>query len=185
MLVAATLFNTPRGGNMAVLTHDEILRLIREGEIKIEPFSEEQVGPASVDLHLDSKFRIFRALPHVHPVTEDANYEEVTELIEVNDHLLLLPGQAVHGITVERITLPDNICGRLEGRSRFARIGLMVHMTAGFMQPGISNKQVLEMINVGPVPLAIYPGTAICQFIFEECKGRAHYQGRFRDQDSP
>lgn len=170
---------------MAVLTHDEILRLIREGEISIEPFSEDQVGPASVDLHLDSKFRVFRALPHIHPVTEDASYEDVTELIEVDDHLLLLPGQAVHGITVERITLPDNICGWLEGRSRFARVGLMVHMTAGFMQPGISNKQVLEMINVGPVPLAIYPGTAVCQFIFEQCLGRAHYRGRFQNQMEP
>ncbi|MGE5619771.1 MAG: dCTP deaminase [Sphingomonadaceae bacterium] len=170
---------------MAVLTRDEILRLIREGEIRIEPFSEDQVGPASVDLHLDNKFRVFRALPHIHPVTEDASFEDVTELIEVDDHLLLMPGQAVHGITLERITLPDNICGWLEGRSRFARVGLMVHMTAGFMQPGISNKQVLEMINVGPVPLAIYPGTAICQFIFEECKGRAHYRGRFENQVVP
>ncbi|MGI5835013.1 MAG: dCTP deaminase [Chloroflexota bacterium] len=170
---------------MAVLTHDEILRLIHEGVIKIEPFSEDQVGPASVDLHLDNKFRVFRALPHIHPVTEDASYEDVTELVEVDDHLLLLPGQAVHGITQEKITLPDYLCGRLEGRSRFARVGLMVHMTAGFMQPGIDNKQVLEMINVGPVPLAIYPGTAICQFIFEECKGRARYRGRFENQTLP
>lgn len=170
---------------MSVLTHDEILRLIHQGAIKIEPFCEDQVGPASVDLHLDNKFRVFRALPHIHPVTEDASYEDVTELVEVDDHLLLLPGQAVHGITLEKITLPDNLCGRLEGRSRFARVGLMVHMTAGFMQPGIDNKQVLEMINVGPVPLAIYPGTAICQFIFEECKGRAHYRGRFENQALP
>ncbi len=170
---------------MGVLTHDEILRRVRDGTIIIEPFVESQVGPASVDLHLDNKFRVFRALPHIHPVTEDANFEDVTELIEVDDHLLLLPGQAVHGITVERITLPDNLCGRLEGRSRFARIGLMVHMTAGFMQPGISNKQVLEMINVGPVPLSIYPGTAVCQFIFEECVGRAHYHGRFENQVMP
>jgi len=170
---------------MGILTHDEILRLIHEGVIVIEPFSEDQVGPASVDLHLDNKFRVFRALPHIHAVTEDATYEDLTELVEVDDHLLLLPGQAVHGITVERITLPDTICGWLEGRSRFARVGLLVHMTAGFMQPGISNKQVLEMTNVGTVPLAIYPGTAVCQFIFEECTGQAHYHGRFQNQVIP
>ncbi len=170
---------------MAILTHDEILKLIRAGTIVIDPFSEEQVGPASVDLHVDNKFRVFRALPHIHPVNEEASYEEVTELIEVPDHLLLMPGQAVLGITLERITLPDNICGWLEGRSRFARVGLMVHMTASFMQPGISNKQVLELNNVGPVPLAIYPGTAVCQFIFEECKGRARYRGRFSNQSLP
>ena len=138
-----------------------------------------------MDLHVDNKFRVFRALPHIHPVNEEASYEEVTELIEVPDHLLLMPGQAVLGITVERITLPDNLCGWLEGRSRFARVGLMVHMTASFMQPGISNKQVLELNNVGPVPLAIHPGTAVCQFIFEECKGRARYTGRFSNQTVP
>jgi dCTP deaminase len=172
---------------MAILTHDVILELIRNGTISIEPFSEEQVGPASVDLHLDNKFRIFRALSQIHPVNSEASYEEVTELMEVKEdgHLLLMPGQAVLGITREKITLPDNICGWLEGRSRFARVGLMVHMTASFMQPGISNKQVLELNNVGPVPLAIYPGTAVCQFIFEECKGRARYSGRFADQTTP
>ncbi|HEX2987833.1 MAG TPA: dCTP deaminase [Chloroflexota bacterium] len=170
---------------MAVLTRSEILRLIHDGTIKIDPFDEGHVGPASIDLHLDNKFRVFRALPHVHAVTEDADYEDVTELIEVKDSFLLLPGQAVIGITVEKITLPDDICGWLEGRSRFARIGLMVHMTAGFMQPGISNKQVLEMINVGPIPLGIYPGTAVCQFIFEECRGHARYEGRFQNQVVP
>lgn len=61
----------------------------------------------------------------------------------------------------------------------------MVHMTASFMQPGVSNRQVLELNNVGPVPLAIYPGTAVCQFIFEECVGRARYQGRFQNQTKP
>lgn len=170
---------------MSILTHDEIIRRIREGVIGIDPFSEDQVGPASVDLHLDNKFRVFRALPHIHHVTEDASFEAVTELVEVDDHFLLMPGQAVHGITLEKITLPETMCGWLEGRSRFARVGLMVHMTASFMQPGISNKQVLEMINVGPVPLAIHPGTAVCQFIFEECVGKARYEGRFRDQVSP
>src|SRR5664280_1404182 len=103
---------------MSIFAHDEILRLIHEGQIVIDPFSESQVGPASVDLHLDRQFRVFQALPHVHPVNDEASYEQVTELIEVNDHLLLMPGQAVLGITLEKITLPDNICGWLEGRSR-------------------------------------------------------------------
>ncbi len=170
---------------MTVLGRDEILRLVRQGTIKIEPFSEAQVGPASVDLHLDNKFRIFRGPPHVHHVNEEANFEDITELIQVDDHFLLRPGQTVHGITIERITLPDNICGWLQGRSRFARVGLMVHITAAFMQPGISNKQVLEMINAGPVTLAIHPGIAVCQFIFEELHGHGHYTGRFRGQEIP
>ena len=71
------------------------------------------------------------------------------------------------GITREKITLADNISGRLEGRSRFARFGLAVHVTAGFMHPGISNHQVLEIVNLGHAPLAFYPDTRICQFVFE------------------
>jgi len=171
--------------DMAVLARPEILRLIQEGTIRIEPFSEEQVGPASVDLRLGDKFRVFKQVQHIHHVTEEANFEEITELIDVDGHFLLMPGQAVHGLTVERITLPDNICGWLQGRSRFARIGLMVHITAAFLQPGIDNQQVLEIINVGPIPLALHPGIAVCQAIFETCRGNAHYAGRFRDQISP
>jgi len=170
---------------MAVLTKPEILRLIREGIIRIEPFSEEQVGPASVDLRLGSKFRVFKQVQHVHHVTEEVDYEQVTDLIDVDGHFILMPGQAVHGLTVERITLPDNICGWLEGRSRFARVGLMVHVTAAFLQPGIDNQQVLEILNVGPVPLALHPGIAVCQAIFETCQGSARYEGRFRSQTSP
>ena len=86
------------------------------------------------------------------------------------------------GMTLEKITLPDNICGRLEGRSRFARLGLLVHITASFMQPGISNHQVLEMYNASPFPLAIHPGTKICQFVFEYTVGEGHYRGRFARQ---
>ena len=170
---------------MAVLTHDEILTRIQQGVIRIDPFDPSQVGPASVDLHLDNTFRIFRAIEHVHHVGENANYEDITELITVHDHLVLRPGEPALGLTRERISLPDNLCGRLEGRSRFARLGLMVHITASFMQPGIDNKQVLEIINMGPVSLAIHPGIAICQFVFEECLGSAHYRGRFQGQVSP
>ncbi len=170
---------------MGVLTRDEILERVRRGIIKIEPFSEAQVGPASVDLHLGDLFRVFKTTDHVHHVAEDANYEEITELVQVKDHFVLRPGQTALGITVEKITLPDNICGWLQGRSRFARLGLMVHITAAFIQPGISNRQVLELINAGPIPLALHPGLAICQFIFEETVGRARYQGRFAVQDTP
>lgn len=171
---------------MAVLTRSEIHRLIEEGGLKIEPFDHAQVGPASIDLHLGSQFRVFRPVQRIFHVTEEADYSAVTDLVEVEDSLLLLPGQAVHGVTLERITLPDNICGWIQGRSRFARIGLMVHVTASFMQPGqIATKQVLEMNNAGPIPLAIYPGTAICQIILEECSGRASYRGRFQGQVAP
>lgn len=171
---------------MAVLTRPEILRRIDDGTIGIEPFDAGKVGPASIDLHLDRQFRVFRPVQEIFHVTDDADHQAVTDLIEVDDYFLLLPGQAIHGITQERITLPPNICGWIQGRSRFARVGLMVHVTASFMQPGISNsKQVLEMNNAGPMPLAIHPGIAICQIILEECLGSASYTGRFQEQQVP
>ena len=109
----------------------------------------------------------------------------VTQLEEVDDYFVLMPGETVLGVTVERIKLAPSLCGRLEGRSRFARLGLMVHITAGFMQPGINNHQVLEISNVSSIPLALHPGTRMCQFIFETCVGEATYSGRFANQIIP
>jgi dCTP deaminase len=172
---------------MSILTRPEILRRIHSGDIAIDPFSEDQVGPASVDLHLANSFRVFRRVRDIFHVTEDARYEDVTEVIEVSDddYFVLMPGETCHGLTRERIRLPDDLCGWLQGRSRFARLGLMVHITAALVQPGIDNHQALEINNAGPMPLALRPGTALCQFIFETCIGSAHYTGRYETQVAP
>ena len=172
---------------MAILTHDEILRRLSAGEIGIEPYTHEQVGPASVDLHLANSFRVFRRVRDIFQVTEDADYEAVSELVEVGegDYFVLMPGETCHGVTRERIRLPDNLCGWLHGRSRFARLGLMVHITAPLVQPGVNNHQALEINNAGPMPLALRPGTAVCQIVFETCVGSATYSGRYRDQRAP
>ena len=170
---------------MGVLTHDEILKNIEQGHIKIDPFDPELVGPGSVDLHLGRSFRSFRKLHQIYHVTDDSDFQQITELSEVDDFFVLLPGETVLGVTKERITLAPFLCGRLEGRSRFARLGLMVHITASFMQPGIDNHQVLEISNVSSVPLALHPGTRMCQFIFERCEGEATYRGRFATQVIP
>ena len=167
---------------MSILTHDEILKEIKSGAIKIEPYHPDCVGPASVDLHLGNEFRVFRKVHDIVSVTPDSNYEEITERVLVDDHLLLMPQETVLGITVEKITLSSNLCGWLEGRSSFSRLGLLVHISASFMQPGISNKQVLEISNQSPMPLALYPGIAICQFIFQRTIGEATYQGKFKNQ---
>ena len=94
-----------------------------------------------------------------------------------------MPGETILGITKERLKLGPGLCGWLEGRSRFARLGLMVHISAPFMGPGIDSQQVLEMSNFGPAPLAVHPGTAICQFIFQTLDGEEHYEGRFAGQN--
>lgn len=167
---------------MSVIAKSELLKLIRDGVIKIEPYSEEQVGPGSVDLHIGNKFLVYRKVREIYHITDDSDYRKITEAVNVEDYFLLMPGESAMGMTGEKITLPDNICGRLEGRSRFARLGLLVHITASFMHPGISNHQFLEMYNASPIPLAIHPGTRICQFIFEYTVGKGHYCGKFAKQ---
>ena len=170
-----------------ILTHDTILEEIRGGNIKIEPFCEDCAGPGSVDLHLGNAFRVFKNRRKVFPVTEEAGFEEITVVKEIKNgkSIVLKSGETILGITQERITLAPNIAGWLEGRSRFARLGLAIHITSGFIQPGTDNKQVLEISNLGRAPLAIKPGTNICQIIFNRCEGEARYLGRFSKQISP
>jgi dCTP deaminase len=172
---------------MTVLSKGEIIKYIAQGKLEITPFDKNQVGPASIDLTLGNKFRVFKKVREVFHVTEEINYEKITDVIEIRDgeHLLLMPGELVHGITKEKLNLPDNLAGRIEGRSRYARIGLMTHVTAGLVQPGCNNKQVLEISNMSPMPIALHPGTKICQIILEEIKGEANYKGKFKNQTGP
>jgi dCTP deaminase len=169
---------------MSVLGHSEILREIEAGNIVIDPYDPGIVGPASVDLHLSGAFRVFVRLPRNVRVSDDVDFRASTKgvLLEEDEYLVLSPGETVLGMTTERITLSDGLCGWLEGRSRFARLGMLVHISASFMQPGIANHQVLEMSNFGPIPLEIRPGVAICQFIFQRIEGSGRYEGVFADQ---
>lgn len=174
---------------MAVLTRNKILAEIKKGNIKIKPFSKDQIGPASIDLHLGNRFRVFKRegqVFHVGPKKE-VQIEEITvpAKIKREGYLLIRPGETILGITKEKITLSPNLCAWLEGRSRFARIGLGVHVTSGFIQPGVVNHQVMEITNVGPNPIALYPGTRLCQLVIERCEGSARYKGRFKDQKEP
>lgn len=170
---------------MSVLSKDKILEAIKKGEIQIEPFDQASVGCASVDLTLSNEFRYFKPGLSVLPINEQADFKTITEKITLKDgeSYLLLPGQACLGITRERIHLSPKLCGLLEGRSRFARLGLFVHITAGFMNPGINNRQVLEIYNASNHPLELIPGTRICQFIFMNMDGEGIYQGKFTNND--
>ena len=172
---------------MVVLGKTEILKLIKNGEIKIKPFKSSQVGPASIDLHLGNKFRVFKRTNEPFSIEESSDHKSITELIELNgsSSFLILPGELVHGITRERITLPDYLCARIEGRSRFARMGLLIHLSSGFIQPGSDNKIVLEIVNLSPIPLVLTPGIKICQVIFERIEGKGKYKGKFQYQIEP
>jgi dCTP deaminase len=172
---------------MATLGKNELLKLIENGILRIEPFRKEQVGPASIDLHLGDSFRVFEKTRDVFQVREDADYKQLTRAVNVerNSSFLIMPNELVQGITEETLTLPETLSGRIEGRSRFARLGLLIHLSSGFIQPGSTGKVVLEILNVSPLPLALHPGTAICQVIIEEAVGATAYRGVFSGQSAP
>jgi dCTP deaminase len=167
---------------MAILTHDELLKRIESKEITVDPFDVDSVGPASIDFHLDNTFRVYKKnIPSYH-VDKNINYKDITDIVSVDEFFLLLPGQTILGITKETLTLPPNLCGWIEGRSSLGRVGLTIHITASFIQPGCSNKQVLEINNMNAMSLALHPGIAVCQIILEETKGEASYRGQFQNQ---
>jgi len=164
-----------------ILAKPEILRQIRKGRIRIEPYDEDAVGAASVDLTLDDKLRIFNSDEHITDAATD--YRTLTELVDIKDGYLLAPGELVLGITRERLTLPEDVCGWLNSRSRFARIGLMSHIAAPFLAPGISNRQILEIYNAGRNRIRLTPGMKICHVVLQKCLGAAKYAGAWKDQD--
>lgn len=169
-----------------ILSKKEILAAIASGEIEIEPYSPERVGAASVDLTVSRWFRRHVASDQPLEIHDDTDYRDptVTELVEVPKagYLEIASREMVLGITHERVRLSDSLCGWFDGRSRFARLGLLVHISAGFMQPGTFNNTVLELFNMSPRPLRLYPGSAICQFIFQRMEGAERHSGRFSGQ---
>lgn len=169
---------------MTVLTRDAILAELDAGRLALSPFEREQLGAASIDLTLGDEIRVFDTGPGPIDLVESADYRDHTRVLSLDQPYVLPPGSTVHGITRERITLPRNLCGFLEGRSRFARLGLMIHVTSAFVQPGVSNRQVLEMSNVSSHPLRIHAGVRLCQLVLLRTDGEAVYTGRFADQDS-
>ncbi|RKX55657.1 MAG: dCTP deaminase, partial [Thermodesulfobacteriota bacterium] len=130
----------------------------------------------SIDLTLSNEFRIFKKKSKI-SVTEFSTYKDYTEPVKKNE-IKLKPGEFINGITVENIKLPPNICGILTGRSKFARMGVLVHATASFIQPGINNRQVLEIKNISKNTLILKPGIRICQLVLMETKVKAEYSGR-------
>jgi len=151
-----------------VLSDRTIHRLIEEGRIGIDPFDEELVQPSSVDVRVDRLFRVFRNSRYPFIDVKEP-MEDLTELVEVSDAeqpFILHPGEFVLGSTLERITLPDDLVARLEGKSSLGRLGLLIHSTAGFIDPGWDGHVTLELSNVANLPITIYFGMKIGQLSF-------------------
>jgi dCTP deaminase len=162
-----------------ILTKKEIRKLLKEK--KLAGFQSNAVGPASIDLTLGNKIRVFTNDITV-DITKDLDYTKYTKVVNIKGGYILKPGELVLGLTTEKVKLPSNICGWLQSRSRFARIGLMSHITAPFIAPGVHNHQVLEIFNAAQHEIKIMGGVKICQLILEECKGNATYKGKFKTQ---
>lgn len=170
---------------MSILTKSEIRKEIKNKKVAISSSSEDQIGPASIDLHLGSQFRMFKKLHRTVPVNDKASSErELTEatVVKQGEYFLLTPGETVVAVTKERVKLPPYLCGWLEGRGRFARLGLDVRIGAGFVQPGTDAQVFFIITNNSSAALELYPGTRICQLILQRTVGEAIYEGRFRGE---
>ena len=153
-----------------MLSNADIKEYMRKGKIKIKPLKPDQVGPASVDLTLGSKFWFFREKYLGKRVDlSKVGFREATKAVKAG-MCVLGPGEMCLGITKEKLTLAPDVMGRLEGRSRYARMGLGVHITSAVVQPGSDNRQVLEMMNSAPFTVVLHAGMRISQVVFQQMR---------------
>ena len=150
-----------------VLSDGTIRRLVADGRVVIDPWDPDMVQPASVDLRLGDSFRVFHN--HLAPAIDLARPpEHLTELIMIrpDESFVIHPGEFVLGATLERVELPDDVVARIEGKSSLGRLGLIVHATAGFVDPGFAGTLTLEITNLTRIPIILWPGKPIAQLSF-------------------
>lgn len=173
-----------------VLSDHDIKIELECGRIVIDPMDIKLVQPASVDLRLGNDFRVFRNSTHV-AIDPEVHQPDLTEEIIVGegDAFVLHPGQFALGTTLERVAVPDDVLGKLEGKSSLGRLGLMIHSTAGYIDPGWDGQITLELSNVANLPILLRPGMRIGQISFERMSSPvdtpygspelgSHYQGQ-------
>ncbi len=176
-----------------LLSDRDILAEIDAARVGIDPWDEAMLQPSSVDVRLDRLFRVFEnhRYPHIDPAIEQP---ELTRLVEVagDEPFILHPGEFVLGSTFEVVTLPDEIAGRLEGKSSLGRLGLLTHSTAGFIDPGFTGHVTLELSNVATLPIMLHPGMKIGQLCLfrlsspaDHPYGSEKYGSRYQGQRGP
>jgi dCTP deaminase len=176
-----------------LLSDRDIRAEFDRGRIQLDPFEPEMIQPSSVDVRLDRFFRLFSN--HKYPFIDPAeNQPDLTRLVEAEgeEPFILHPGEFVLGSTFERVTLPDDVAARLEGKSSLGRLGLLTHSTAGFIDPGFTGHVTLELSNVATLPIKLWPGMKIGQMCFfrlssaaEKPYGSADYSSRYQGQRGP
>lgn len=176
-----------------VLSDRSIREALDAGRIIIDPLGEDCIQPSSVDLHIDEYFRVFRN--HSQRVIDVREaQEDLTELIQIadGDAMILHPGEFMLGSTTERVGIPDDIVGRLDGKSSLGRLGLVIHSTAGFIDAGWDGHITLELSNLANLPITLYPGMKIGQISFFQMTtaadrpyGSAGLGSKYRGQRGP
>lgn len=149
---------------------DRTIRLeMAKGRIVVDPCDPDDIQPSSVDLHLGDDFQVFRnsRLPYIDPSLEQPGLTERV-VASVAEPFVLHPGEFALGTTIERIALPDDVVGRLEGKSSLGRLGLLIHSTAGYVDPGWDGRLTLELSNVANLPIVLTPGMKIGQISFSQ-----------------
>ena len=179
-----------------ILSDTDLLSRLRDGDLVVEPLDDIdlQVQPASIDVRLGREFLEFQRanIPCIHPNSEAEVDQYVTEtVVEEGDEFILHPGDFVLGTTKERVEVPPDLVAQVEGRSSLGRLAVVVHATAGFIDPGFRGKITLELSNLGTAPVALTPGMRISQLVFTEMKSPstrpygAERGSKYQDQAGP
>lgn len=162
---------------MTTLSDRAIRARLTAGDLRIDPLDESLIQPASIDVRLGRDFVLFDAgdasTVHVVDPYEDNTHLTRTRVLDDGEHLDLLPGQFLLGTTIETVTVPHDLVCRVEGKSSVARWGVIVHTTAGFVDPGFTGQVTLEFANLSQHPFRLWPGMKIAQFSFAQMDGPA------------
>lgn len=154
-----------------ILSDKTIKEYLEEGKIVIDPLKDEQqIQPSSVDMRLGDEFKVFKVIrkPYIDPKDEEdiAEYMESSTVPE-GEAFIIHPNEFALATTQEYVKVPDDLVARVEGRSSMGRLGVTMHVTAGYVDPGFEGRITLEISNIGAMPVALYPGQRVCQLVFE------------------
>ncbi len=176
-----------------LLSDGDLRKELAAGRLGLEPFDEAMVQPSSIDVRLDRFFRVFNNTRYTH-IDPRQQQDDLTTMVEADDDapFVLHPGEFVLGSTFETVSLPDDLAGRLEGKSSLGRLGVITHSTAGFIDPGFSGHITLELSNVANLPITLWPGMKIGQLCLfrlssaaENPYGSSAAGSRYQNQRGP
>jgi dCTP deaminase len=176
-----------------ILSDRDLHEALKTGHLVVEPLGDNAVQPSSIDLRVGNQFRVFANSRYPY-IDVKQPMEDLTELVSTvgEEPFILHPGEFVLGTTVERVEIPSDLVARIEGKSSLGRLGLLIHSTAGFVDPGFKGHLTLELSNVANLPITLYPGMKIGQISFFQMSSPALHpygerviKSKYLDQEGP